>query len=743
MSPLRFLAGLAFAASLIFQASADDIVTSKSGYGGRIDARAFASDGATVDTTALQAALDYASAHSIGTVDLGARYTGTITGLTIPNFIKLNLGGNAVGKLSTTRNYTLDTGIQGVLGLSSAGTITCGVGSGILNGNILRDGDAYAPTTFYGQTTLDGQNIQANQAGTAITVSSPSCQLQNLSILGFDTGTAVSAQHVKMVDVFIDARTCVNFDGAEDDQLDRVICKSLTTQGLDRQSGVLYLAGTGTGGNEYEFTWDVSAATYTLTNGTKFYYVPASGGGGESAAGGWTVSGAATRANGQKGCNRAAGCPGGVLSGSSANATVRTASWAVAPDASDKYYVSITPGTAGTISKEQGVSGTGIASNVTVDKVWDDQGRIYLTVPSGSPFTQAGSGVSLTFADHSFTSANTGFVENGERTGDGFHCVNSSGIKITDSSSYAHDINFHFGEGCRNIRVEKPTSGTIDSSLDDNQIVALIDGNHTGNDADSISFTNCNCGQHAQIGFKIDSDSNKPNFIGNTVAAPGTAHITGTALYAKDGKVVIEGMNTGGAAANVLISDDAHVTAHGITNVLTDFVMETPLGDAFDGSNNQCSNPKICNHSAVLDLGALTKNGYGISSPVWSGFNANTTPISGVSNFTPLANTATPNQSEAQVRGYAPFSGAIRNLQVRLSGAPGTNHSLVITLRQGGSSLTDSALTCTIADPNLNCTDLTHSVTVAQGDYVDWSVTYDSTAATGSRVNITAEYDSQ
>jgi hypothetical protein len=749
MSPLRILAGLAFAGSCIFQASADDIVTSKSGYGGIIDARAFATDNATVTTTVLQDALDYAAAHGIGTVKLGARYTSTLGNINVPAYTKLDLGGASVGKITTTRNYTLASGIEGVLALGSAGTITCGVGATIQNGNILAAGGSYSPTTFYPTTTRDGQNVQTAEAtaGTAITASSPSCHLNNLSILGFNVGAALSSQHIQLVDVFIDAKKCISLNGAEDDQYERVICKSLLTQGLDRQSTLLYLAGSGDGSNQYEFTWDVSATTYTLADGDKFYVVPDDGGGGESAAGGWPIISAATRANGEKGCNRVAGCAGGKLSGSSANATVLSASWSSSADLAGDYFVTVTPGTTGTVSVGQAVSGTGIASGTTVAAVWNDQGRIYLTplAPATTPFTQAGSGISLTFTDHAFTASNTAFIENGNRSGAGFDCTNSSGQKITDSTLFAHDIGIHASDGCRNIRILNLTSGTNDSSLDDGQIVLQVDGSHTGDDADGIYVVSCNCGQHAQVGFKFNTDSNKPSFITTAVAAPGTAHIVGTALDVEDGKVVVNGLNTGGAAANIFIADGADVSTNGVTNAGTHYYVETPLGAALNGQNSQCTVLIVCNHTATIDVAALTKSGYGISSPIWSGFSSNTAPIVGVSNFTPLMNTAAPNASEAQVRGYAPFSGLIRNLQVRLSGAPGTNHSLVITLRQGanGNALSDSTLTCTIADPNLNCTDLTHSVTVAQGDYVDWSVTYDSTAATGSRVNITAEYDSQ
>jgi hypothetical protein len=365
MSPLRILAGLAFAGSCIFQASADDIVTSKSGYGGIIDARAFATDNATVTTTVLQDALDYAAAHGIGTVKLGARYTSTLGNINVPAYTKLDLGGASVGKITTTRNYTLASGIQGVLALGSAGTITCGIGATIQNGNILAAGGSYSPTTFYPTTTRDGQNVQTAEAtaGTAITASNPSCHLNNLSILGFNVGAALSSQHIQLVDVFIDAKTCISLNGAEDDQHERVICKSLLTQGLDRQSPLLYLAGSGDGSNQYEFTWDVSATTYTLADGDKFYVVPDDGGGGESAAGGWPIVSAATRANGEKGCNRVAGCAGGKLSGSSANATVLAASWSgTTADRAGDYFVTVTPGTTGTVSVGQAVSGTGIAS---------------------------------------------------------------------------------------------------------------------------------------------------------------------------------------------------------------------------------------------------------------------------------------------------------------------------------------------------------------------------------------------
>lgn len=741
------------AARAISDTSGTTPTTGASWYGGYLqpgmmgqwDARANADDSATVTTAVLQAALDYASAHGIPVVKLGAQSARITGNITIPNFVTLDLGAANVGKLTTTGDYRLSSGIMGALGLTSSATITCGVGSGIINGNILADGGSYSPTTFYAQTTRDGQNAQAAQAtsGTAITASSPSCRLQNLSILGFNVGVAISKQHVKMVDVFIDSKTCVSFSGAEDDQLDRVICKSLLTQGVDKSAALLYADEVGGGDHQYEITWDVSAATYTFTNGDKFYFVPAAGGGAESAAGSWTISGATTRANGVKGCNRVAGCPGGVLTSSSKAATTASATWSNSADAAGDYFVTINPASVGTISVGQAVSGTNIAANVTVADVWPGQGRIYLTA-AGSPFTGAGVATTLTFTDHAWTSS-SGFIEAGERTGAGFDCLNSSGIKLTDSTAYAHDIELHAYDGCRNIRIVNFTTGTNDSSLDDGMIGFLIDGTHAGNDPDSIYVVNCNCGQHANVGFRIDTTSPKPNFIASTVAAPSTAHIKGTALDVEDGDIVIDGLNTGGGAANVFISDLAFVSARGITNAMSHFYVKTPYGTTLDGSNNQCSVPKVCNHSQTADAGSVTLNGHGIPAPIAAQFNANTAPAGGVSNFLPINSTSAPAQTEAQVRSYAPYTGTIRNLQVRINAAPGGGHNVVITLRQGvgAGALTDTTLTCTIADPALLCSDLTHSVAVTQGDYLDWSITYDGVGATGGRVNITGEYDSQ
>jgi hypothetical protein len=598
------------------------------GEGGYIDAHTFGcwNDGSHDDTVCLQAALNAAPIDHIPEVRTGG-YQSPIgpAGLSIPNFITLNLGANNPGKLTTTRDYRWSTGLLGALGLDTSGHIEYGQNSCVINGVIQRNTGLYPPTTFVGVNARDGLNIGANEAGLALNIDKPGGCAKNLTILGFNRAIYVGSQHVRLDGVFIDSRECTAYDAAEDDWHNRVVCKALLTQGLDLQSGVPYVAPSGDATNEYEFTFDVSAQVqFTFQTGDSFDLLTSPNGGVQSAAGIWPIINPVIRANGEKGCTRPQGCPGGTLQGSSANPTVLSASWSMngcVPNAEGVYQINVTPNSTTALAVQQKVAATGISAGTTVSDIWPELGYIYVTSTSGCPFTQDGSGVNVTFSDDPFSFVNTGIVITGRRTGPGISCVHSSGIRSEGSTNFNHDVEWDLGEDCRNNRWVNCTSGTNDTSLEDGLTAVWVHGDHVGDDADSNYFVNCNLGQHVTEGWRNESDSTKPNYLISSVIAPGTGRLNGVAIKVMAGTLIVSSSNSGGGRANIFVADGttysggfvpAKLIATSLTNKQSDWYIQTPLGDAAIGMNNDCSVSIICNHTKAIDVDGLTSGGLSV-----------------------------------------------------------------------------------------------------------------------------------
>ena len=69
------------------------------------------------------------------------------------------------------------------------------------------------------------------------------------------------------------------------------------------------------------------------------------------------------------------------------------------------------------------------------------------------------------------------------------------------------------------------------------------------------------------------------------------------------------------------------------------------------------------------------------------------------------------------------------NLYVALSAAPGTNHTIVVTLRVNAA---DTALACTVAATGTTCTNLATTLNLTAGQLIDFRIVSTGNGSTAS-----------